>query len=47
MTHLRSHLCTESAEVCVPEVAEGECDILVEKIAKKLAHAIVGPASVH
>ena len=42
-----SHLCREAAEEGVPEVNEGEGEVLVKEVAQELAHAQVGPAAVH
>ena len=41
-----TYQCAESAEECVPEVAEREGEVLVEEVAEELAHAVVGPAAV-
>lgn len=42
-----THLRAKAAEESEPEVAHGECEVLVEEVAQKLAHAVVGPAAVH
>ena len=41
-----TYQCAESAEECVPEVAEREGEVLVEEVAEELAHSVVGPAAV-
>lgn len=44
---LFSHLCRKAAEEGIPEMDEGEGEILVKEIAQELAHAQIRPASVH
>ena len=41
------YLRREAAEEAEPEVHHGEGEVLVEEVAKKTAHAQVGPAAVH
>lgn len=42
-----SHLGRKATEEGVPEVDEGEREVLVEEVTQEFAHAQVGPASVH
>lgn len=42
-----AHLGREAAEEGVPEVDEGEGEVLVEEVAQELAHAQVRPAAVN
>lgn len=41
------HLCREAAEEGVPEMHKREGEVLVKEILQELAHAQVGPATVH
>lgn len=38
-----TYLCRESTEEAIPEVHQGEGEVLVEKVVEELAHADVGP----
>lgn len=42
-----TYLCTESAEKCIPKMAQSECEVFVEEISEKFAHpAKISPIDV-
>lgn len=42
-----AHLRAESTKEREPKVTNGECEILIEEIAQKLAHSVIGPAAMN